>query len=64
MGSAKPAEAQSVRLLLIHFLHLGRILDALGRFLVVTFAILGALGYLSGAIFSPSRVLKRLFAKF
>ena len=44
MGSAEPAEAPSARLLLVHFSHLGRILDALGRFLVVIFRFWELLG--------------------
>ena len=35
-----------------------------GSSLGVIFSILGALGRVSGAIFSQSRILKRFFAKF
>ena len=53
------------------FGHAARDLEALWRHFVdfgsssgVIFSILGALGRVSGAIFSQSRILKRFFAKF
>ena len=60
MGSASPAEAAPVGSFFVSRAYLGHSWALLGGY----FSILGALGCLLGAIFAPSRVLKRFFAKF
>ena len=67
MGSASPAEANrwvAMSAPVGSFFASRAYLGRSWALLVGCFSILGALGCLLGAIFAPSRVWKRLFAKF
>ena len=67
MGSAKPAEAHcrvAMSAPVGSFFASRAYLGRSWALLVGYFSILGALGCLLGAIFAPSRILKRFFAKF